>query len=101
MSIRLSQPVEGVRIIGFLPDAHPELALQIVVNGREVGRGIVRPGAFSLSATCQMGASELMQLRIAADKIYCPAQAGASTDARELVVVLWEVLLLHTPPTLE
>jgi hypothetical protein len=98
MSIRLRQPVEGVRITGYLPDSHPELVLEISVNGRDAGRGIVPSGAFSLSAACQVGAGELMQLKIAADKSYSPARAGASTDARELVVVLWEVLLLHPSP---
>jgi hypothetical protein len=39
-----------------------------------------------------------MALRVASDGTFSPARAGVSEDARELMIHLREIRLLHPPP---
>jgi len=96
--LRLQQPLCGIEIDGYLPESHPELELHADANGRTASWRVEPLGFFCLRLNCELGKEETLTLRIASNASYSPARAGVSADARELMIHLREIRLLHPAP---
>jgi hypothetical protein len=94
----LHQPVCGVEIDGYLAEPHSALRLTIDINGHKTPCEVKPSGFFTLRAACALGQGAVMALRVASDGTFSPARAGVSEDARELMIHLREIRLLHPPP---
>jgi 2OG-Fe(II) oxygenase superfamily len=88
VALRLNHPAGRIVIRGDTPQ---ETELRVSLNGVEVARPVVKPGADSFGIAVDVAKNELMKLNITSDKPYCPAEAGDSPDSRRLVLHLLEL----------
>ncbi len=96
VAIRIQMPTDSIVLEGFLPEQTlSEVELRVAVNDTEVTRGVFRPGDIALSVPAEAAAGDLLQLRVVADRSFCPQRAGASADGRELVIVLRKLRVLR------
>jgi hypothetical protein len=96
VAIRMQMPSDSILLEALLPEQTlPEVELRVSVNDAVVVRGVFRPGDISLIVPVEAGAGELIKLRIASDRTFCPMRAGTGADGRELVIVLRELRVLR------
>ena len=95
VAVRLQRPAQAVLIRGYLPEQLDDSELCFWVNNAVASRRRLPAGPVSMELPGSVAEGELLKLKITSDKSHSPARSGASTDDRELMMVLNEVRITH------